>query len=143
VHSGIPLTFATFMRHCIAYILLSIAGTLLFPRHELCITHPFGHKPHPPEEYSPCDLHKMYKGGDATWLPPMHCEHASAITSAFPLPQHTSVQPDFQVLFVAVAIFQFIPLIKGTESEKIESPEVRCNSGPPLSANSLRGPPLV
>jgi hypothetical protein len=85
----------------------------------------------------------MYKSDKPAFFPPMHCKHISEIVGAFQLPQHEHVKPSFQTLAVGATVFGLLPLLRETQNEPTLATNERCNSGPPLPANSLRGPPLV
>ena len=131
------------MRQFTAISLLILMGTLLFPWQELCLAHPFGHKPHPPGEHSICELHKMYRSGKPVLLPPMHCKHVSEKVSAFQLPQNDLAKPTLITLPSVAVNVDFLPLTQYYQNDYFPLPDVRCNSGPPLPANILRGPPFV
>ncbi|TAK49352.1 MAG: hypothetical protein EPO28_00790 [Saprospiraceae bacterium] len=130
------------MRRLTSISLLLLIGTLLVPWQELCVAHPLGHKPHPPGEHSACELHKMYKSDKPAFFPPMHCKHVSEVVGAFQLPQHEQAKVTFQTLAVAAVVFDFLPSFQDTENECAPATDERCNSGPPLPANVLRGPPF-
>lgn len=124
-------------------LLLLVIGTFLVPWQELCLAHPLGHQPHPSGEHSACELHKIHRNGKPVYLPPMHCKHVSEAVDNFQLPQQEQVKLTLQTLAVAAVVFDFLPLFQDSKDQYFPSPDSRCNSGPPLPANTLRGPPFV
>lgn len=123
-------------------MLILAIGTLVFPWQliDFCVTHPLGHKhhTHEPGKPTPCELRKQFKDVTAYW-PPMDCYKISIDSDDFQQPE--KVKPTIPTL-AFIAVFFEIVKIKSEEKPFILLPDPNSNSDPPLSVNSLRGPPF-
>lgn len=125
-------------------LMLFLLVTSMLPWHLVCTTHPFGHDHHKQDDKpSTCDLHQKYAGVEGHHLlPPMECEHVSSELDKYQTRQKDEIKPKLQTLAVALVIFDLVEL-HDYNCNFIPTPEKRCNTDPPLSEISLRGPPLV
>ncbi|PCJ86794.1 MAG: hypothetical protein COA57_05635 [Flavobacteriales bacterium] len=129
------------MKKASPILLLFVTGMLIFPwrSFEVCIAHPMGHHHHH-NGPSPCELRKTTKG-TTSYLPPMECFKFFVYADDYLLPSQEQLKPDVQSLVIASKYFDLVkfPL---PQNVFISMPEPRGNSDPPLSNNTLRGPPL-
>lgn len=132
-----------FMHRFTSIFLLSLIGTLLVPWQALCLAHPFGHKPHPPGIHSACQLRKLYKSDKPAYFPPMHCKHVVEVVSAFRPHQAERLAPGGDIFPGLIHAFDRPRLGHCPAGHHRPMPELRCNTGPPHSCTTLRGPPLI
>lgn len=135
-------TFAP-MQKLKSIVLLSLIGLACLPWAllDFCITHPTGHHHHGPGP-SACELRKMYKGSTPAYFPPMHCHKFSMKTDRFQSSEK-AVKPFVFPALAEQPSLMVLPAIIAPETPVLSPPDPKCNAGPPLATNTLRGPPVV
>ncbi len=133
--------YVLFMQKTKSILLLFLMGLLLFPWQLACLAHPAGHDHNHHESPGPCELREIHKG-TSSFLPPMHCNTVSVEAHDYNQTENQRIIPSTSNAIVAAVVFQLLK-IELPCAQATVIPEARCNTGPPLAAFSLRGPPLV
>lgn len=124
-------------------MLLFIMGIILFPWQMICITHPLGHKHHPNDGPSPCELHRIAAQQEGEYLlPPMECGNIQSQIYDLQQPQVEKIALNVQLFAILAVVFEFIKLDNHNQPF-LFPPAPNCRSAPLLSSHSPRGPPLA
>lgn len=124
--------------------LLSLIGLACLPWAllDFCITHPTGPHHHGPGP-SACELRKLHRDDQTPgYFPPMHCHKFSMKTDRFQSSEK-AVKPFAFPALAEQPVLVVIAAIIAPETPVLSPPDPKCNAGPPLAANTLRGPPVV
>jgi len=107
----------------------------------LCLTHPLGHQHHHHGNGpSPCELRKQFKG--LAYFPPMECKKFTVKLDNYKIPDKIQIKPSFEKNELAEIIIHFLSVLDKNQTF-IRQTTTRCRSALIISANTLRGPPLV